>query len=119
MFSSNDTPAEEFIKCAELGGIINLDDITHIDFVLDALKDVDSKDPCSSGRKTSALCPADITRVESLRWVKVTRVSRLWITPGDAKYGMTEEQIIEAYKRLKELGVEELGIHSFLASNTL
>jgi diaminopimelate decarboxylase len=39
--------------------------------------------------------------------------------PGDAKYGMTREQIGQAYKELKELGVKEFGIHSFLASNTV
>ena len=39
--------------------------------------------------------------------------------PGDAKYGMTKDQILEAYKRLKDMGVEEFGMHAFLASNTV
>lgn len=39
--------------------------------------------------------------------------------PGDAKYGMTHEQIIEAYKILKSKGVKNFGIHAFLASNTV
>ena len=39
--------------------------------------------------------------------------------PGDAKYGMTKEQLIEAFKRLKKLGAKRFGIHSFLASNTV
>ncbi|SNU04902.1 diaminopimelate decarboxylase [Lachnospiraceae bacterium] len=118
MFSSNDTPAEEFIKCAELGGIINLDDLTHVDFVYDVLKDVDIKDPCSSGRMPRVMScrfnPGGVfTLGESEEGFQVMD------TPGDSKYGMTEEQIIEAYKKLKELGVEEFGIHSFLASNTV
>ena len=108
MFSSNETPAEEFVKCAEIGGIINLDDITHIDFVLEAL----------GGKLPKRMCcrfnPGGIFQLgESGEAVQVMD------NPGDAKYGMTPEQIIEAYKRLSDLGVEELGLHSFLASNTL
>ena len=114
MFSSNETPAEEFVKCAELGGIINLDDITHIDFVLEAL---DGK--LEGGRKLpKRMCcrynPGGVFQLgDSSEAVQVMD------NPGEAKYGMTKEQIIEAYKRLSELGVEELGIHSFLASNTV
>ena len=108
MFSSNDTPAEEFIKCAQLGGTINLDDITHIDFVYNALG---GKMP----KKMS--CRFNPGGVFTLG--KSEEGFQVMDTPGDSKYGMTEEQIIEAYKRLKELGVEELGMHSFLASNTV
>ena len=108
MFSSNETPAEEFVKCAEIGGIINLDDITHIDFVLEALGGKLPK------RMSCRFNPGGIFKLgESNEAVQVMD------NPGDAKYGMTPEQIVEAYKRLSELGVEELGIHSFLASNTL
>jgi len=108
MFSSNDTPAEEFVKCAEIGGIINLDDISHIDFVLNALGGKLPK------RMSCRFNPGGIFKVgESTEAVQVMD------NPGDAKYGMTKDQIIEAYKRLKSLGVEEFGIHSFLASNTL
>ena len=108
MFSSNETPAEEFVKCAEIGGIINLDDITHIDFVLEALGGKLPK------RMSCRFNPGGIFQLgESEEAVQVMD------NPGDAKYGMTPEQIIEAYKRLSDLGVEELGIHSFLASNTL
>ena len=108
MFSSNDTPADEFIKCAQLGGTINLDDITHIDFVYNALG---GKMP----KKMS--CRFNPGGVFTLG--KSEEGFQVMDTPGDSKYGMTEEQIIEAYKRLKELGVEELGMHSFLASNTV
>ena len=108
MFSSNETPAEEFVKCAEIGGIINLDDITHIDFVLEALGGKLPK------RMSCRYNPGGVFKLgESGEAVQVMD------NPGDAKYGMTKEQIIEAYKRLADLGVEELGIHSFLASNTL
>ena len=108
MFSSNETPAEEFVKCAEIGGIINLDDITHIDFVLEALGGKLPK------RMSCRFNPGGVfTLGESSESVQVMD------NPGEAKYGMTPEQIVEAYKRLSELGVEELGIHSFLASNTL
>ena len=108
MFSSNETPAEEFVKCAEIGGIINLDDITHIDFVLEALGGKLPK------RMSCRFNPGGVfTLGESNESVQVMD------NPGEAKYGMTPEQIIQAYKRLSELGVEELGIHSFLASNTL
>lgn len=108
MFSSNETPAEEFVKCAEIGGIINLDDITHIDFVLEALGGKLPK------RMSCRFNPGGVfTLGESSESVQVMD------NPGEAKYGMTPEQIIQAYKRLSELGVEELGIHSFLASNTL
>ncbi len=118
MFSSNDTPAEEFIKCAELGGIINLDDITHVDFVYEALKDAKIKNPGSNGRMPKRMsCRFNPGGVFTLG--ASGEGFQVMDTPGDSKYGMTEEQIIEAYKRLHELGVEELGIHSFLASNTV
>ena len=108
MFSSNETPAEEFVKCAEIGGIINLDDITHIDFVLDALGGRLPK------RMSCRYNPGGVFKLG-----ETGEAVQVMDNPGDAKYGMTKEQIIEAYKRLADLGVEELGIHSFLASNTL
>lgn len=101
MFSSNDTPAEEFQCCRKLNGTINLDDITHIDFL---------KNAC------------DIPEVISCRYNpggKFELGTDIMDNPGDAKYGMTKDQMIEAFKRLKELGAKEFGIHSFLASNTV
>lgn len=101
MFSSNDTPAEEFKLARELNATINLDDITHIDF----LKEV-----------------ASIPKIISCRYNpggKFELGTDIMDNPGDSKYGMTKDQLIEAFKRLKELGVEEFGIHSFLASNTV
>jgi len=107
MFSSNDTPAEEFKLAAELGATINLDDITHIDFLKDTIGYIPKKICCRFN-------PGGVfTLGESKEGFQVMD------NPGDAKYGMTRPQITEAYQRLKELGAEEFGIHAFLASNTL
>ena len=101
MFSSNETPAEEFILAKKLGAIINLDDITHIDFL---------KDACGIPER---IC----CRYNPGGYFKMS--NGIMDNPGDAKYGMTEEQIIEAYKIMKSKGVENFGIHAFLASNTV
>ena len=107
MFSSNDTPAEEFKLAAELGATINLDDITHIDFLKETIGYIPKKICCRYN-------PGGVfTLGESKEGFQVMD------NPGDAKYGMTRAQISEAYKRMKELGAEEFGIHAFLASNTL
>ena len=101
MFSSNETPAEEFVLAKKLGAIINLDDITHIDFL---------KDAC--GIPERICCRYNPGGYFSLG-------TDIMDNPGDAKYGMTKPQIFEAFKRLKREGVKEFGIHSFLASNTV
>ena len=102
MFSSNDTPEEDFKLCARLNGIINLDDITHIEFVEKALGSLPEKMSCRYN-------PGGV----------FTMSNGIMDNPGDAKYGMTKEQIIKAYRLLKEKGVKSLGIHSFIASNTV
>ena len=101
MFSSNVTPAEEYVKAKELGAFINLDDITHIDFLKDC-----------AGIPETICCRYNPGGVFQLG-------TDIMDNPGDAKYGMTKEQMIEAFKRLKELGAKRFGIHSFLASNTV
>lgn len=101
MFSSNETPAEEFIKARELNAIINLDDITHIEFL----------------KETAGIPKRICCRFNP--GGKFAIANTIMDNPGDAKYGMTREQIKEAYIRLKELGVEEFGLHAFLASNTV
>ncbi|MBQ9974358.1 MAG: diaminopimelate decarboxylase [Oscillospiraceae bacterium] len=107
MFSSNDTPAEEFALAAKLGATINLDDITHIDFLKDTIGYIPKKVCCRYN-------PGGVfTLGESKEGFQVMD------NPGDAKYGMTRAQISEAYKRMKAMGAEEFGIHAFLASNTL
>ncbi len=117
MFSSNETPAEEYVKCAEIGGIINLDDITHIDFVVNALEGKLTGE--EAGRKLPRRMSCRFNPGGLFTLGESSESVQVMDNPGEAKYGMTEEQIIEAYKRLKELGVEELGLHSFLASNTV
>ena len=102
MFSSNDTPIQEFKYCNDLGGIINLDDITHIEAVEKACGKLPKKMSCRYNPGGTFKISNDIMD-----------------NPGDAKYGMTTEQIYEAFKIMKEKGVEEFGIHAFLASNTV
>lgn len=107
MFSSNETPAEEFVLADKLGGIINLDDITHIDF----LKNTIGKIPKKISLRYN---PGGTFSIgESKEGFQVMD------NPGEAKYGLTRPQMTEAFKRLKELGAEEFGIHAFLASNTI
>ena len=102
MFSSNDTPEEEFRKAAEMGGIINLDDITHIEKVEKAVGYLPKTMSCRYN-------PGGVFKISN----------GIMDNPGDAKYGMTTEQIEEAFKIMKAKGVEEFGIHAFLASNTV
>ena len=107
MFSSNDTPAEEFALAAKLGATINLDDITHIDFLKDTIGYIPKTISCRFN-------PGGVFQLgESKEGFQVMD------NPGDAKYGMTRPQMTEAFQRLKELGAEKFGIHAFLASNTL
>ena len=102
MFSSNDTPAEEFAYANEIGATINLDDITHIDFL----------------EKTIGKIPETIScRYNPGGYFKIS--NSIMDNPGDAKYGMTTEQLFEAFKILKAKGAKHFGIHAFLASNTV
>lgn len=102
MFSSNDTPAEEFAYANEIGATINLDDITHIDFL----------------EKTIGKIPETIScRYNPGGYFKIS--NSIMDNPGDAKYGMTTEQLFEAIKILKAKGAKHFGIHAFLASNTV
>ena len=107
MFSSNDTPAEEFALAAKLGATINLDDISHIDFLKDTIGYIPKKISCRYNPGGT------FTLGESEEGFQVMD------NPGQAKYGMTRPQMTQAFRRLKELGAEEFGIHAFLASNTL
>lgn len=102
MFSSNDTPPEEFQMAAELGAVINLDDFTHIEFL----------------EKTIGYIPETIScRYNPGGLFKIS--NDIMDNPGDAKYGMTTEQLFEAFKVLKAKGAKHFGIHAFLASNTV
>ena len=101
MFSSNATPAEEFVKARELNAIINLDDFTHIAF-LEKVAGIPEKICCRYN-------PGGVYAVSN----------SIMDNPGDAKYGFTKEQMIEGYRILLKKGVKEFGIHSFLCSNTV
>lgn len=102
MFSSNDTPAKEFAYAAQLGATINLDDITHIKCVEDTV--------------------GKLPKTMSLRYNPggVYQISNgIMDNPGDAKYGMTKDQLFEAYSIMRDKGVERFGLHAFLVSNTV
>ena len=101
MFSSNVTPPEEYKKALELGATINLDDLTHIEF-LNKVGKIPKKICCRFN-------PGGYFAISN----------QIMDNPNESKYGMTKGQMILAYKRLMELGAEEFGIHAFLASNTL
>ncbi len=102
MFSSNDTPPAEFKYADDMGAIINLDDITHIDILEKTLGHLPKKLSCRYN-------PGGYFSI----------ANNIMDNPGDAKYGMTTEQLFEAFKIMKSKGVEEFGIHAFLASNTV
>ena len=102
MFSSNDTPLEEFTYANEIGGIINLDDLTHVKALKEACGSIPEIVSCRYN-------PGGVFELGN----------SIMDNPGDAKYGMTKEQMIEAYKQLKAEGAKEFGIHAFLASNTV
>ena len=101
MFSSNDTPAQDMKKAYDLGAYINLDDLTHVEF----LEKV-------AGVPKTICCRFNPGGVFELG-------NGIMDNPGDAKYGMSEDQMAEAYTRLMAAGAEQFGIHSFLASNTV
>ncbi len=102
MFTSNDTPAEEFRYAAQIGAIINFDDISHIDFYEREVGPLPDTVCCRYN-------PGGIYEL----------ANGIMDNPGDSKYGMTHAQIIEAYRILKEKGVKHFGIHAFLCSNTV
>ena len=102
MFSSNETPAEEYAYAAKLGAIINLDDITHIDYLETVLGKLPETISCRYK-------PGGV----------FTMSNGIMDNPGDSKYGFTQEQMFEGFRILKEKGVKNFGIHAFLASNTV
>lgn len=100
MFTSNDTPADEFQKAVELGAIVNLDDIKHIDYLEQA---------------------AGLPELVSFRYNPgALKGGNIIIgNPEDSKYGFTRSQLTEGYRRLKDKGVKRFGIHTMVASNEL
>ena len=106
MFSSNQTPVEDMQKAYELGAYINLDDATMVDF-LDRV----------AGVPETVFCRYNPGGTFSLG--ESEEGFQVMDKPGDAKYGMTEEQMIDSYKKLMAKGAKHFGIHAFLASNTI
>ena len=101
MFSSNVTPAQDMKKAYDLNAYINLDDLTHVEF----LEQV-------AGIPETVCCRYNPGGVFSMG-------NDIMDNPGDSKYGMSEEQMVEAYKKLMAKGAKHFGIHAFLASNTV
>ncbi|MGM9518867.1 diaminopimelate decarboxylase [Acidaminococcus timonensis] len=101
MFSSNDTPVKDMQEAYKLGAIINLDDFTMIDF-LEQVAAIPETICCRYNPGGLFALGNDIMD-----------------NPGDSKYGMTKDQLREAFKILKKKGVKHFGIHAFLASNTV
>ncbi|MGI6260939.1 MAG: diaminopimelate decarboxylase [Acutalibacteraceae bacterium] len=102
MFSSNDTPAEDFQLARKLGAIINLDDFTHIDFLEKVTGSIPKTICCRYN-------PGGDFAINNA----------IMDTPGDAKYGFTYDQLVEGFRILKKKGAESFGLHAFLASNTV
>lgn len=103
MLTSNDTPVKDFQKANELGAIINLDDITHIEFLEKAI-----------GKLPELLCfrynPGPLRKHKG---------NVIIGTPEEAKYGLTKEQLFKAYEVAKKKGVKRFGLHTMIASNEL
>ena len=102
MFSSNDTPAEDYVYAEKLGATINLDDFTHIEFLEKTIGYIPKRISCRYN-------PGGVFEMGN----------GIMDNPVDAKYGMTTEPMFEAFRMLKETGAQEFGIHAFLASNTV
>ena len=102
MFSSNDTPAEEFVFADKIGATINLDDFTHIDFLEITIGRIPETISCRFN-------PGGLFQISN----------SIMDNPGDAKYGFTKEQLFEGFRILKEKGAKKFGVHAFLASNTV
>ncbi|MCH1713772.1 MULTISPECIES: diaminopimelate decarboxylase [Lactococcus] len=103
MFSSNDTPPEEFLLAKKLGATINIDAYNHIEFL-------------------STLAGFEFPETMSLRYNPggvFTMGTKIMDNPEESKFGMTKAQLIQGIKDLQKLGVKKFGMHSFLASNTV
>ena len=104
MFTSNNTPADDFRRAHALGAILNLDDLTHLPFVAEALAE--------SGGLPETLCfrfnPGPLRGGNAI-------IGK----PEDAKYGFTREQLFDGYRRARELGATRFGLHAMVASNEL
>jgi diaminopimelate decarboxylase len=100
MFTSNDTPACEYVEAKRLGAIINLDDISHIPFL--------NKYAGMPGLICFRYNPGPLKGGNAIIG-----------TPEQAKYGFTREQLFEGYRKARELGAHRFGLHAMIASNEL
>ena len=103
IFTSNETPAQEFQLAYKQGNIINLDDITHIDFLKKAL----------DGKFPETICFRYNPGADK------QGCNGIIGKPEEAKYGLTRSQIFDAYKQCKALGCKHFGLHTMVASNEL
>ena len=112
MFTSNDTPAEEFRKAWELGAIVNFDDVSHIPFFFDVVRGTGNGELEKADLSKSLFCcrynPGPLKGGNAI-------IGK----PEEAKYGFTREQLFEGYAKLKEAGVTRFGLHTMVASNEL
>ncbi len=100
MFTSNDTPADEFVKARQLGAVINLDDISHIDFL----------------REVAGLPDRVCLRYNP---GPLKGGNAIIGKPEEAKYGFTRQQLFEGFRMLRDCGVKRFGLHTMVASNEL
>ncbi|MDD4101026.1 MAG: diaminopimelate decarboxylase [Kiritimatiellae bacterium] len=100
MFTSNDTPADEYVTAKKLGAVINLDDISHIPFL----------ESC-----------AGLPEMICLRYNPgpLKGGNAIIGHPEQAKYGFTRDQLFEGYRQLKDKGIRRFGLHTMVASNEL
>ena len=106
MFSSNMTPAEDMRKACRMGAYINLDDATMVEFLQRV-----------AGVPETVFCRYNPGGVFAMGESK--EGFQVMDNPGDAKYGMTEQQMIDSFRALANMGAKDFGIHAFLASNTI
>lgn len=101
VLTSNDTPDEEFRAAYEMGALINLDDITHIDALERAI-----------GSFPERICFRFNPGPE--------RTGNAIIgNPVEAKYGVTRAQLATCYEKAREKGAKVFGLHTMVASNEL
>ena len=110
MFTANDVPAEEFRKAWELGAIVNLDDISHWPFLIEAI---------GAGKDGKGVDWGD--RVMCCRYNPgpLKGGNAIIGKPEEAKYGFTREQLFECYAQMRDAGVKRFGLHTMVASNEL
>ena len=106
MFTSNDTPAEEFVKAAQLKAIITFDDITHWDFFRTSTSTLDFD--YAEGVFCCRYNPGPLKGGNAI-------IGK----PEEAKYGMTRDQLLECYAKMRDAGVRRFGLHTMVASNEL